>query len=46
MYGALSGSAETYLGKSKNGGKQQILSSATKWIGIAWVVLTLSLSLF
>lgn len=46
LSGALSGSSETYLGKNKNGGREQILSSATKWIGVAWVVLTLSLSLF
>lgn len=46
LSGALSGSGETYLGKNKNGSKQQVLSSATKWIGIVWVVLTLSLSLF
>ena len=46
LSGALSGSGETYLGKNKNGSKEQILSNATKWIGIVWVVLTLSLSLF
>ena len=44
--GALAGSSDTYLGRNKNGGKEQKLASATKWIAIVWVVLTLALSLF
>jgi len=44
--GALSGQSETYLSKSKYGNLDKILASATKWIALAWILLTLSLSLF
>ena len=44
--GALAGNSETYLSKSKFGSLDKILASATKWIALAWVLLTLSLSLF
>ena len=44
--GALAGSSDTYLGRNMNGGKEQKLASATKWIAVVWVVLTLALSLF
>ena len=44
--GALTGNNETYLSKSKYGNLDKILASATKWIALAWVLLTLSLSLF
>lgn len=43
---AISGNSETYLSKSKGGSLDKILASATKWIALAWVLLTLSLSLF
>jgi len=45
LSGALSGSSDSYLSKNKNGSLDQILASATKWIAIVWVVLTLVLSL-
>ena len=45
LSGAISGSAETYLSKNKKGGLDHVLASSTKWIAIAWVVLTLALSL-
>lgn len=45
LSGALAGGAETYLGKNKKGGLDQILANSTKWIAIVWIVLTLSLSL-
>ncbi len=44
--GALTGNSESYLSKSKYGNLDKILASATKWIALAWVLLTLSLSLF
>lgn len=44
--GALTGNNETYLSKSKYSNLDKILASATKWIALAWVLLTLSLSLF
>ena len=43
--GALAGNNDSYLSKSKLGSLDKILASATKWIALAWVLLTLSLSL-
>ncbi len=45
LSGAISGSSDSYLSKNKNGSLDHILASSTKWIAIAWVVLTLVLSL-
>ena len=45
LSGALSGNTDTYLSKNKAGGLDKKLASATKWIALAWVVLTLALSL-
>ena len=44
--GAMTGKSETYLSKSKYGNLDKVLASATKWIALVWVLLTLSLSLF
>ena len=47
LSGAIAGgSQDTYLSKSKNGSLDKMLASATKWIALAWVLLTLSLSFF
>ena len=40
---ALSGKSETFLGKS--GGLDKKLTSATKWIALVWLLLTLGLYL-
>ena len=45
LSGALSGSSDSYLNKNKKGNLDAMLASSTKWIAIAWVLLTLSLSL-
>ena len=45
LSGALSGSNDNYLSKSKKKNLDQTLCSATKWVAGAWVVLTLILSL-
>lgn len=44
LSGALSGSSDSYLSKNKKGGLDQVLASSTKWIAIAWILLTLALS--
>ena len=44
--GALTGNNDSYLSKSKLGSLDKVLASATKWIALVWIVLTLSLSLF
>ena len=47
LSGAIAGgSQDTYLNKNKNGSLDKMLASATKWIALAWVLLTLSLSFF
>ena len=45
LSGALAGTSESYLNKNKKGNLDQILASSTKWIALAWVLLTLALSL-
>ena len=44
--GALTGNNDSYLSESKLGSLDKVLASATKWIALVWIVLTLSLSLF
>lgn len=46
LSGALTGgNQETYLGKAKNASLDKMLASATKWIALVWILLTLSLSI-
>ena len=45
LSGALPGASETYLSKNKKGNLDAILASATKWVALVWVLLTLALSL-
>ncbi len=46
LSGALSGSSDTYLNKSKKGNLDSILAASTKWIAAGWLILTLVLCLF
>ena len=45
LSGALSGNSDSYMNKSKMGGWDKKLASATKWIAAVWILLTLSMSL-
>ena len=45
LSGALSGSSDSYMSKNKKGNLDAMLASSTKWVALAWVLLTLSLSL-
>ncbi len=45
LSGAVSGNSDSYMNKSNLGGLDKKLASATKWIALVWVVLTLILSL-
>ena len=45
LSGAIAGNNDSYMGKGKGNRLDKILASSTKWIAIAWVVLTLALSL-
>ena len=45
LSGAIAGNNESYMSKSKNAGLDKTLAKATKWIALAWIILTLVLSL-
>ncbi len=45
LSGALSGSSDTYMSKNKGATLDKKLASATKWIALAWIVVTLALIL-
>ena len=45
LSGALTGASESYLNKNKKSNLDPVLASSTKWIALAWVLLTLALSL-
>ena len=45
LSGAIAGNSDSFMNKSKKGNLDKTLASATKWIGLAWIVLTLALSL-
>ena len=47
LSGAITGgNQDTYLSKNKGGNMDKMLASATKWIALAWILLTLALNLF
>ena len=43
--GAISGSTDTYMGKNKGNTMEDKIAAATKWVALAWIVLTLALNL-
>ena len=45
LSGAIAGNSDSYMSKGKTGSLDKKLAAATKWIALAWVLLTLSLSL-
>mgnify|MGYP003309465517 CR=1 FL=1 len=45
LSGALSGASDSYLNKNKSGNLDQKLASATKWVALVWILLTLGLCL-
>ena len=45
LAGAITGGSDTYLSKGKGKNMDQVLASATKWVALVWVALTLALSL-
>ena len=45
LSGAIAGNSDSYMNKSNMGGIDKKLASATKWIALAWIVLTMLLSL-
>ena len=45
LSGAIAGNNDSYMNKSKMGGLDKKLAKATKWIALAWILLTLGLCL-
>ena len=45
LSGAIAGNSDSYMSKSKNGGLDKLLAKSTKWIALAWILLTLILCL-
>ena len=45
LSGALAGGSDTYLSKNKMGGLDKKLAASTKWVALAWIFLTMLLSL-
>ena len=46
LSGAIAGAADTFFTKNKNKGLDAVLAKATKWVGLAFVVLTVVLNIF
>ena len=45
LSGAISGNNDSYMSKNKKGGLDKILATSTKWLALAWILLTLALHL-
>ena len=45
LSGAIAGNTESYMSKSKSGNLDKTLASATKWVALVWILLTLTLNL-
>ena len=45
LSGALAGNSDSYMSKNGKGSLDKKLAASTKWIALAWIVLTLILSL-
>ena len=45
LSGALSGNSESFMNKGGRMGLDKMLSTATKWIAVVWVIVTLALCL-
>jgi len=44
LSGAIAGNSDSYMSKGKASSWDKKLASATKWIALAWILLTLALS--
>ncbi len=45
LSGAIAGNSGTYMGKGNGNSLDKLLASSTKWIALAWLVLTLALNM-
>lgn len=46
LSGAIAGNSDSYMSKGKANSWDKKLASATKWIALVWILLTLVLSFF
>ena len=45
LSGAIAGNSDSYMSKGKTGSLDKMMASATQWVALAWVALTLVISL-
>ena len=45
LSGAIAGNSDSYLSKNKKASLDKLLASATKWVALVWILLTLGLNL-
>jgi preprotein translocase subunit SecG len=45
LSGAIAGNNDSYMGKGKGNKLDKMLAASTKWIALAWLLLTLGLNL-
>ncbi len=45
LSGAIAGNTDSYMNQGKTASRDKMLASITKWVALAWIVLTLILSL-
>ncbi len=45
LSGAISGNSDSYMSKNKAMGLDKVLASATKWVALVWILLTLAVCL-
>ena len=45
LSGAIAGNSNSYMSNNKNGSWDKKLASATKWVVLGWIIVTLVLSL-
>ena len=45
LSGAISGNSDSYMNKGNRVGLDKMLASATKWVALVWVIVTLVLCL-
>lgn len=43
--GAIAGNTDTYMSKNGKANLDKVMATATKWVALAWIILTLLLTL-
>ena len=45
LSGAIAGNSDSYMSKGKTAGLDKLMATATKWVALAWIALTLLITL-